>query len=51
MFILMISSVPCRNVRLLPDVRRCGVLVDPHVLQYVIMCSIVLASVYSMLGS
>ena len=50
--ILTITNVPCRAVRLLPDVLGRGVLVDPTcITQCMIMCSIVLASIYGMLGS
>ena len=44
----MIIRRAVRAVRLLPDVLGCGVLVDPACIT--IMCSIVLASIYGMLG-
>ena len=49
LLLLRFCAMPCRAV---PDVRRRGVPVDPAcITQYVIMCSIVLASIYGMLGS
>ena len=50
--ILAITGVPCRAV---PSVAGCPVVrcpwLTPRVIQYVIMSSIVLASIYGMLGS